>query len=109
MESTRREALGEDPTDIRWGIMTYDEISETRMGCCYKYLGGVDQPGDGKASASAVNIKVIRLSEMYLIAAEAALLKTDFRPSGSCRLSERNPQEISGSCSRCCFKQSISI
>lgn len=68
--------LGEDPDDVRWGIMTYDEISDTRMGCCYKYLGGVNQPGDGKASASAVNIKVIRLSEMYLIAAEAELLKS---------------------------------
>ena len=78
-----KRGLGEDPTDIRWGIMTYDEISDTRMGCCYKYLGGVDQPGDGKASASAVNIKVIRLSEMYLIAAEAALLKPTSDPQAA--------------------------
>lgn len=65
--------LGEDPTDIRWGVYTYDETSTTRMGCCYKYLGGVDKPGDGKSQAGNVNIKVIRLSEIYLIAAEAAL------------------------------------
>ncbi len=74
--------LGEDPDDVRWGIMTYDETSSTRLGCCYKYLGGVTKdangqyPGDGKASASACNIKVIRLSEIYLIAAEAALRQT---------------------------------
>ena len=74
--------LGEDPDDVRWGIMTYDETSKTRLGCCYKYLGGTTKdannkyPGDGKASASACNIKVIRLSEIYLIAAEAALRKT---------------------------------
>jgi hypothetical protein len=62
--------------------MTYDETSNTRLGCCYKYLGGITKdangkyPGDGKASASACNIKVIRLSEVYLVAAEAALRKS---------------------------------
>ena len=65
--------LGEDPTDVRWGVYTYDETSTTRMGCCYKYLGGVDKSGDGKSQAGNVNVKVIRLSEIYLIAAEAAL------------------------------------
>lgn len=65
--------LGEDPTDVRWGVYTYDETSTTRMGCCYKYLGGVDKPGDGKSQAGNVNVKVIRLSEIFLIAAEAAL------------------------------------
>ncbi|MBR5856258.1 MAG: RagB/SusD family nutrient uptake outer membrane protein, partial [Bacteroidales bacterium] len=71
--------LGEDPTDIRWGVMDYDETSKTRMGCCYKYLGGVANekgafPGDGSDKPTyAVNIKVIRLSEIHLIAAEAAL------------------------------------
>lgn len=70
------ERLGEDPDDVRWGIMTYDETSTTRMGCCYKYLGSVNKDGDGKASASAVNIKVMRLSEVYLIAAEAAFRKS---------------------------------
>lgn len=74
--------LGQDPTDVRWGIMTYDETSTSRLGCCYKYLGGITKdangkyPGDGKASASACNIKVIRLSEIYLISAEAALRKS---------------------------------
>lgn len=73
--------LAEDPTDIRHGIMSYDERSHSfdksyptdREGACYKYLGGVTKPGDGKASSSAVNVKIIRLSEIYLIAAEAAL------------------------------------
>jgi hypothetical protein len=70
--------LGEDPADVRLGLMAADEKSGTpvRKGCCYKYLGGTAAPGDGKATATAVNIKVIRLSEIYLIAAEAALLKS---------------------------------
>ncbi len=62
--------LKEDPTDIRWGIMDYDETSSTRFGSCLKYTGA-DLKGD-KGFPSPVNIKVIRLSEMYLIAAEAA-------------------------------------
>ena len=71
--------LEEDPDDVRLGLMAPDEKSETsfhagvRNGACYKYLGGVNTPGDGKATATAVNVKVIRLSEIYLIAAEAAL------------------------------------
>jgi len=64
--------MGEDPTDIRWGIMDYDESSDTRLGSSLKYVGGTAMAGD-KASRSAVNVKVIRLSEMYLVAAEAAL------------------------------------
>ena len=74
--------LNEDPTDIRWGVMDYDETSNTRMGCCYKYLGGVADKngkfaGDGSDKPNyAVNIKVIRLSEIYLIASEAALRKS---------------------------------
>jgi hypothetical protein len=64
--------MGEDPTDIRWGIMDYDESSPSRFGSCMKYVGGAAMQGD-KASRSAVNVKVIRLSEMYLVAAEAAL------------------------------------
>jgi len=63
--------LGQDPDDVRWGIMDYDESSDTRFGSCSKY-SGVDLTGD-KGSKSAVNVKVIRLSEIYLIAAEAAL------------------------------------
>lgn len=61
-------SLAEDATDVRWGIMDYDEISDTRFGCCNKY-----SLGDKEGSITAVNIKVIRLSEIYLIAAEAAL------------------------------------
>lgn len=63
--------LGEDPGDIRWGIMDYDESSTTRLGSSLKYVGGSAMAGD-KGIASATNIKVIRLSEVYLIAAEAA-------------------------------------
>lgn len=66
--------LNQDPSDVRWGIMDYDETyTDTgvkRYGSCRKYTG-VNLLGD-KGSATAVNIKVIRLSEMYLIAAEAA-------------------------------------
>lgn len=69
--------LGEDSSDVRWGVMDYDEYwSDTdieRKGACYKYLGGTALAGDGKEVYMAVNIKVIRLSEIYLIAAEAAL------------------------------------
>ncbi len=64
--------MSEDPTDIRWGIMDYDESSTERFGSSLKYVGGTDMEGD-KGSRSAVNVKVIRLSEMYLLAAEAAL------------------------------------
>jgi hypothetical protein len=49
---------------------TYSETGVKRYGSCRKYTG-VDLKGD-KGSTSAVNIKVIRLSEIYLIAAEAA-------------------------------------
>jgi hypothetical protein len=78
------ERMSEDPEDIRWGVMAYDENSESydskefagkgdRLGCSYKYFGGVDMPGDGKDDCAACNVKVVRLSEMYLIAAEASL------------------------------------
>lgn len=69
--------LGEDPTDVRWGVMDNDEYwydtEIERHGACYKYIGGTSLAGDGKATNTAVNIKIIRLSEIYLIAAEAAL------------------------------------
>lgn len=65
--------LKQDPTDVRWGVMSNDESSTTRLGASYKYSGSTTLSGDGKPSNStAVNIKVIRLSEIYLIAAEAA-------------------------------------
>lgn len=67
--------LRQDPADVRWGVMSFDESSSTRLGASYKYSGSTALSGDGKPSNStAVNIKVIRLSEIYLIAAEAALL-----------------------------------
>lgn len=69
--------LGQDPADVRWGVMDSDEYAEKtgteRRGSCYKYMGGTSLPGDGKATNTAVNVKLIRLSEVYLIAAEAAL------------------------------------
>lgn len=72
--------LGQDATDVRWGIMDNDEYwydtKNSRKGACYKYLGGTSLVGDGKETYTAVNIKVIRLSEVYLIAAEAALHAT---------------------------------
>jgi len=64
--------LNEDPTDIRKGIMDYDESSPTRFGSCLKYVGGAAMQGDKGGVAAATNIKVIRLSEVHLIAAEAA-------------------------------------
>ncbi len=70
--------LNEDAGDIRKQIMSYDESSANRLGAVYKYSGSpilVNNAfvGDGKLTGTAVNIKVIRLSEVYLIAAEAAL------------------------------------
>ena len=74
--------LEADPADVRLGLMALDEKSEPtappyqvpdRKGSCTKYLGGVSAQGDGKGNPTAVNVKVIRLSEIYLIAAEAAL------------------------------------
>lgn len=71
------ERMNQDPDDVRWGVMDYDESYRDtgvyRYGSCYKYSGSTTFEGDGKGSATAVNIKVIRLSEVYLIAAEAAL------------------------------------
>lgn len=65
--------LKQDATDVRWGVMSFDEVSATHLGAIYKYSGSVALAGDGKATSTAVNIKVMRLSEVYLIAAEAAL------------------------------------
>ncbi len=73
------ERLGQDPDDIRWAIMDEDETSEEgpeRLGSCMKYVGGHDMNGDKGGNASATNIKVIRLSEVYLMAAEAAYRKS---------------------------------
>ncbi len=66
--------LKQDPNDVRWGVMSNDESSTTHLGASYKYSGSITLEGDDKVknSSTAVNIKVIRLSEIYLIAAEAA-------------------------------------
>ena len=74
--------LAEDPDDVRWGIMSYDESSASHLGASYKYSGSVALDGDGKSTSTAVNIKVIRLSEMYLIAAEAALTSDKVAAAG---------------------------
>jgi hypothetical protein len=71
------ERLAEDPTDVRWNVMSEDETASDHLGSCTKYMGGPDMEGDGKDTPTAVNIKVIRLSEIYLIAAEAALHATN--------------------------------
>ncbi len=68
------ERLGQDETDVRWGIFTDDELE--RQASCYKYVGSVEMDGDGKDTYTAVNIKVVRLSEIYLNAAESALKKS---------------------------------
>lgn len=66
--------MAEDPDDVRHGVIGRDETSASRMGSWYKYSGSTSLAGDKKSTNStAVNIKVIRLSEVYLIAAEAAL------------------------------------
>lgn len=65
--------LNEDSQDVRWGILAHDELGTSHLGASYKYSGDIDLSGDGKSTATAVNIKVIRLSEVYLMAAEAAL------------------------------------
>ena len=68
--------LKQDAADVRWGVMNDDEIATTanpRKGSLYKYSGSISLAGDGKSTATAVNLKLIRLSEIYLIAAEAAL------------------------------------
>ncbi|RDC55786.1 RagB/SusD family nutrient uptake outer membrane protein [Pedobacter chinensis] len=66
--------LNQGTSDIRRGIMARDESSATRLGALYKYSGSIALAGDkSTANNTAVNIKLIRLSEMYLIAAEAAL------------------------------------
>jgi hypothetical protein len=84
--------LGEDPNDVRWGVMAFDEVSPTHLGASYKYSGDVALSGDGKATVTAVNIKVIRLSEIYLIAAEAALpTDKDLAASYLNKIRQRSP------------------
>ena len=67
--------------DIRWGVMDYDQSDKEddtgRMGANYKYSGTTDLKGDGKGNSTAVNVKIIRLSEVYLNAAECAVRTGD--------------------------------
>lgn len=69
------------PNDVRWGIMDYDQSDEEdgtgRKGANYKYSGSVDLKGDEGATSTAVNIKIFRLSEVYLNAAECAVRTSD--------------------------------
>ena len=63
------------PNDARWGIFGYDEFHNLgtipgRKGWLQKY------EGDGKANIRDTNIKVFRLTEVLLIAAEAAIEKS---------------------------------
>ena len=76
-----------DADDVRWGIMDWDHYhgdtsvderiqarSNYGKDCCYKYSGSTKLSGDkGSSNYTAVNIKVFRLSEAYLLAAEACL------------------------------------
>lgn len=54
-----------DPTDVRFGLLTYDESVDA-------YYPNLKYPGRGD-KVFVNNPKIFRLSEMYLIAAEAAL------------------------------------
>lgn len=97
-------SLNQGTADIRRGIMARDESAATRMGALYKYSGGLPNgnaststmPGDkSTANNTAVNIKVIRLSELYLIAAEAALTANPTKAVGYLNaIRQRNPSLV---------------
>ena len=89
-----------DPADVRWGVMATDQAGEEepeawgdRKGACYKYSGSVDLSGDGKGNSTAVNIKVMRLSEVYLNAAEAAVRTNNQAKAAQylAAIAQRNP------------------
>ena len=66
--------LNEDPQDVRWGIMGNETTNEGHAWLVKGRLGWVRKYE--KNNQTANNLKIIRLSEMYLIAAEAALKKS---------------------------------
>lgn len=92
-----------DDSDVRLGIMA-DDISVVEdgradragKGSCYKYSGSTTLDGDGKGSSTAVNIKVIRLSEVYLNAAEAAIKTNDQAKAKKYlkEIAQRNPNWV---------------
>jgi hypothetical protein len=88
--------LNQGATDVRRGIMAGDETSATRLGALYKYCGSTTLAGDkSTANNTAVNIKVIRLSEVYLIAAEAALSTNTTKAANYLNaIRQRNPSAI---------------
>lgn len=99
--------MKEDNNDVRWAILGNDESSDTRKGAVYKNLGSVNTNtslplnslGDkGNTNNTAVNIKVVRLSEIYLIAAEAVLKKATSNPVKAAELlnaiSKRSPNRL---------------
>lgn len=87
------------PNDVRWGIMDYDQSNDEdktgRKGACYKYSGSVDLKGDEGSTSTSVNIKVIRLSEVYLNAAEAAIHVAPAKAEGYLKVvAERDPDWV---------------
>ena len=76
--------------------MARDESSATRLGALYKYSGSTSLAGDkSTANNTAVNIKLIRLSEVYLIAAEAALSTNTTKAANYLNaIRQRNPSAV---------------
>lgn len=92
-----------DDNDVRLGIMG-DDVSvaddgradRAGKGSCYKYSGSTNLDGDGKGNSTAVNIKIMRLSEVYLNAAEAAVRTNDQdKAKGYLKeIAQRNPNWV---------------
>jgi hypothetical protein len=66
--------LNEDPEDVRWRIMGNETINDGHAWLVKGRLGWIRKYE--KNDQTANNLKIIRLSEVYLIAAEAALKKS---------------------------------
>ena len=65
--------MNDDPDDIRFSLLTYDSSVDA-------YYPSKKYPGRGNVKVN--NPKVLRLSEVYLIAAEAALKENDATKAG---------------------------